>query len=80
MTTNDPTHQQLTFDLVREPYEELEARLQAILDANPWLEQPLASFPDTPPNSYVTEDGYLVVGDEAWLLPEWLNAAKATRP
>ncbi len=28
-------------------------------------------FPEAPPGSYVSEEGWLVVGDEAWTEDEW---------
>ena len=29
------------------------------------------TFRDAPPGSYVSEEGWLIVGDEAWTLQEW---------
>lgn len=31
----------------------------------------LDRFPSAPPGSYVSEEGWLVVGDEAWTEAEW---------
>lgn len=33
-----------------------------------------SAFPDAPPGSYVTEQGWLVVGDQAWTAEEWNSA------
>ena len=30
-----------------------------------------AGFPNAPPESYVSEEGWLIVGDEAWTSEEW---------
>lgn len=33
-------------------------------------------FPDAPENSYVTPEGWLIVGDEAWTEEEWARRNK----
>lgn len=38
----------------------------------------LLDFPDAPAGSYVCEEGWLIVGDEAWTAEEW--RASARRP
>lgn len=38
------------------------------------------SFPGAPPGSYVSDEGWLIVGDEAWTLDEWTHQrAQAAR-
>jgi hypothetical protein len=34
----------------------------------------LADFPGAPPGSYVCEEGWLIIGDQAWTLTEWNTA------
>ena len=39
----------------------------------------MTRFPDAPPGSYVCEEGWLIVGDEAWTEYEW-NVYVDARP
>ena len=35
-------------------------------------------FRNAPPDSYVSEEGWLIVGDEAWLPEEWTGKRRMT--
>lgn len=37
-------------------------------------------FPDAPDGSYICEEGWLVVDDEAWTEDEWRARNQGTRP